>query len=569
MTGQEPAGRRDWLLALLACTAFGVVGARWLWLFRRDGPLDIDEAGYQTIAVLNYRALAESGTLGWVDSVLAPSIQAPLMTAATTPVYMVFGVGTLVALAVPLFLGVLTLVSSFALGNAVGGRRAAWLCLALVGASPLVITYSRSYNFAIAAAATTALTLWALAQSRNFDSLRWSVVAGVFLGLMALSRTMTLAFVPGLVIAATLVVVVGPDRGRRLAHILAGVLAALVVSGPWYSRNGAAVWDYLFSFGYGSRSDEYGAQESVLSATSWLRSLQYALQSEGLLTLGVLGIGLLALGAQLLHSEGPLRARGSRWGASLLMPSAVFVAWGVLILTSTGNKGTGFLAPLVPPVAVLAAVGLSRLRGHASAVVAALTGAVMLVNATASADLRTPVADPRVLTLPVAGPAVITDGRGAIQSYLADGMKAPGQGALPMPLSQERRWSRAVGDVRRRLHAGARTTVTGFGFRHRLLNPNTVQVEQVTAGADPLAMTMITPEQAADEAGIVAWLGPDGVPGSVCTLLVAPGLSFEIAPVVDQRLVRRAARTAGFASTKEEWRLPDGRGVKIWRRSSC
>ena len=102
-------------------TAFVAIGAVWLWRFRRGQPLDIDEAGYLAIAVNDYRGLTDGGPGGLWDAVMGPSIQAPLMTALTAPVFLVTGPGVLPGLLVPLAFGGVLLVAAYALGREVGG----------------------------------------------------------------------------------------------------------------------------------------------------------------------------------------------------------------------------------------------------------------------------------------------------------------------------------------------------------------------------------------------------------------------------------------------------------------
>ena len=138
------------LLLAAAVGAFLGLGAIWLWRFRRGQPMDIDEAGYLSIAILDYRGLVDGGPGGYWDAVMAPGIQAPLMTALTGLVFVVTGTGILPGLLVPLFLGGVMLLAGYGLGHEVGGPRVGWLTLALAAGTPVVIGYSRSYNFAIA-----------------------------------------------------------------------------------------------------------------------------------------------------------------------------------------------------------------------------------------------------------------------------------------------------------------------------------------------------------------------------------------------------------------------------------
>jgi len=573
MTGRAAALLRSrtgsWLGLGLLLLVFAGLALRWLREFRRGGLLDIDEAGYQSMAVMNFRGWESGGLGGWWDGFLAPGVHAPLMPGVTSPFYAVAGVGALVGLLVPLCFGVLCLAASFGLGRSISPA-VGWGTVLLVAATPAVISYSRSYNFAIASAATVALTFWALARSRNFHGAGWSLLVGVFAGLAVLSRTLTLALMPGLALAAVVVVAVGPDRLRRTLHVLLAAVGSAVVAGPWYWQNGPAVWDYLTSFGYGARRAEYGSDESVLSATSWLRSLQYAVASLGLPVVALWGLGLLLLVLVALRRRPAAPAPASvatplRWSRSLLMPSAVFLAWSALILTSTGNKGTGFLLPLVPPASLLVAAAVMASPRPVRAVVGALVAVVLVVNTASAADLDSPLADRRTVQVPVLGEAEVVDGRGEIQMYIGDGLRPPSTEVQPLGGSLVQRYPRGVRDVARRID-DLQPSVVMLGFRHRLLNPNSIQFAQLTTAGAPFSIGMVSPVETPDQAAMSAWLAPGGAAAGVCTLLLSPGLWLEIEPVVDSRALRQAAKDQGFRATGETWELPGPREIQVWQR---
>ncbi len=562
------AGRwREPLLVLLAVAAFALIGARWLLEFRRGLPMDIDEAGYQAFALNNHRAFEEGGVSAWADSVLGPSIFAPLMTATTSVGYEVLGVHRSLGLFVALALGCLTLLACYGLGHAIAGRREGWLCLAVAAAAPVLISYSRTYNFAIAAAAAAAVTLWALARSDRWLSGGWSVVAGAGLGALVLARTMTVALVPALVLAAAVAVAVGPQRRRRALNVLLSGAVALVVAGPWYYRNGHAVLTYLTSFGYGNRRAEYGADESLLSPRSWRAMVEYTLVTNiglPLAALSVVSIVLLVMvGFRRSDGEG---SRWVRWLRSPLLPSFLFAIWGIVILTSTGNKGSGFLAPLVPAFAALVAAAVVRMPVKLRWTLTTGLLATLLLNTAAGVDVDSPLAEPRVVQIDVLGSATLVDGGGNIQDYIASGMlKPPAEPEDPMAQARQRAWVVANRRLATQLDAGVLTT---FGFRHRLLNPNSVQFENLLTGGTPLPIVMIEPLETPDEPTMAAWLGT-GAASTTCDLLIAPGTAYEFEPVADPAALRRAARATGFAPTEQTWRLPDLRLVTRWHRTSC
>jgi 4-amino-4-deoxy-L-arabinose transferase-like glycosyltransferase len=552
------------LLLGLAIVAFAGLGAIYLWRYRRGQPVDIDEAGYLLIAINDYRGLEDGGAGGWWDAMLAPGIQAPLMPALTVPVFLVTGPGVLPGLLVALAFGAVLLVASYALGSEIGGSRLGWLTLALTAAVPVIIMFHRSYLFPIPSAACSALMLWTIVRSRGFVHTQWSVAAGACIGLVALSRTLTLAFLPALVIVGLLLLAVGPSRGRRLLNLVLAVAVSLVVAGPWYRRNGEAVWDYLTDYGYGAGRSAYGEDQSLLSSDTWRESARYVIATSGLpvVVLWVVGAAVLVWACARVWRRDGARRTVLATIRSPLLPSAVWAAWGLVMLTSSGNKGTGFTTPLIPAMALLTAWAFLRLpRVPARALVAASL-AVLVLNTAAAADPSSSLAKPRVAQLPWIGHAVWVNGAGSIQNYIRAGQLNPGTGQLTR--RQGEAWHRANRRLTELLY-GLGPAFVVFGFRHRLINVNTVQLEQRLAGRDPIPITMVDPIAVPNDEQLMADYLSTGPAATSCLVLTAGGLAYEIEPIVDPDLMAAAARHSGFVrlTTIE---LPDRRSVVVWRR---
>jgi hypothetical protein len=90
--GRRGIGERGWLRVTLACAvALVVIDVWWLVAYRRGFPVDVDEAGYMTIALNDHAALAHGGlTSYWhaVQSASGPRERAPALTnqsVTTTP----------------------------------------------------------------------------------------------------------------------------------------------------------------------------------------------------------------------------------------------------------------------------------------------------------------------------------------------------------------------------------------------------------------------------------------------------------------------------------------------------
>jgi 4-amino-4-deoxy-L-arabinose transferase-like glycosyltransferase len=564
VAGRVSRRLRQPLLLAAAVAAFVGLGAVWLWRFRRGEPLDIDEAGYLGIAVDDFRGLSDGGLTGWWDAVMAPSVQAPLTTALTTPIYLVTGPSILPAFIVPLAFGGVLLVAAYALGREVGGRRVAWLTVALTAGAPVVIMFYRSYLFPITSAATTALMLWAISRSRNFESRRWSALAGGCVGLVALSRTLTLAFIPALVVVGVIAVAAGPARGRRVLNVLLAAAVAAAVAAPWYLHNGGAVWDYLTAFGYGSARSAYGNDQSLVSLDSWRVSAQYVVATAGLplvLLWLLAAVLLVTFVVSRWRQAGVVRTTASS-ARSLLMPSVVWAAWGLAALTSSGNKGTGFITPLVPALAVLTAWAIVRCPRVPRRALMAVAVAVLVANTVASTDPRSALSEPHTVHLPWLGDSVVTNGAGSIQNYIRGGQVNPGTGQFTRRQGQA--WQRSNRQLTRLLNELGPAFVV-FGFRHRLVNVNTVQLEQRLADRDLIPLTMVDPIAVPnDEQAMVDYL-TTGAAATSCLVLTARGAPFEIEPIVDPDLMARAARASGFVR-RTTLELPDRRTVVVWRR---
>ena len=559
---------RQALLLAVAVAVFLAIGAVWLWRFRRGQPVDIDEAGYLSIAITDYRGLSDGGPGGFADAVMGPSIWAPLMTSLTAPVFLVTGTGVLPGLLVPLLFGGVMVLAAYGLGHAVGGRATGWVALAITAGAPVVIGYSRSYNFAIASGATVAVMLWAIVRSRTFDRLGWSAAAGAAIGLVALSRTLTLAFLPVLVLIGLVALAAGPDRRRRAVNLLVAAGTSLVVAGPWYYRNGEGVLDYLTSYGYGKSSTSYGRDQSVLSPESWRVTAVYVISQNGLpmVLLWVLGpmvaVGALVVaGRRLGAGEALLRACRSP-----LVPSLLWLAWCLAALTSSGNKGSGFVAPLVPAFAVVTAWAVWRLPRPAAWTLAGVAAATLALNTAVSVDPRPGWVEPLSVDAPWVDRATVYDGSGVIQGYV--GYERPelagGQLSEDEAAAWKRTQDRLVADL---TELGPGRVFTVFGFRHRLVNMNTVQLEQLLDGGEILPVTMIDPVKVPnDERAMVRYLTTGGV-ATACLLLTARGTEMEFEPIVDDELMILAARDAGFErlTTLD---LPGPRTVVVWRRPS-
>ncbi|WP_370943434.1 ArnT family glycosyltransferase [Amycolatopsis sp. cg5] len=549
-----------------------IVNARWLVLYRRKQLLEIDEAGYVSMAVNDYQNAVRGGLSGWVTAIEWPGIQAPLTPALTSLQFFVTGPNVLAAFAVPLLAGLAVVLLTYAIAHRLAGPKLAWPALVLIATAPGLIVESRAYHFGAPAAAVTLAALYFLIRSQNLAKLGASLTFGVFLGLMPLTRTMTIAFIPALVLAGFVQAVVGEDRRRRLIHFAGALALAAGVAGLWLVPNGALVYRYLVGFGYGPQAAEYGTDSGVFNPVAWVARLRMLILEQYLPHVVVLCVGLaLAIYVAIRRA----RANGFREFTrsavrSPLFPLAVLVAEGLAAFASSRTNGNGFSLPLIPPMVLVALWGLYSAHVRLRRVLPYVVAIVGVVAVVPLVDLRLPTARPLLVDIPGLGLSKVADGRGVAQVYSGLGLDS----MEPEPISPEDSlaWIASVDWASQMIIDNhALQGMTAFGFRDRLFNVNTVELAMLQKKGFGVAVTQIKPTEAGSTlADYQRWLtvyqdSLSGEASKACLLFTATGTQNEFLPVVDPPAMAQAAATTGFSSIAERT-LPNGRIVTLWHR---
>ncbi|WP_233223060.1 glycosyltransferase family 39 protein [Amycolatopsis sp. BJA-103] len=558
-----------WVLLGVAL-AWLAVNFRWIALYRDGQVFDIDEAGYFGMALNNHGAALRDGVTGWVEAVEAPGIQAPLLPALTSLHFFATGTGTVAAFVVPLLAGVALILLTHAVANRVAGRPFAWIATALIATAPGVIFEARAYHFALPAAVMTTAAIYFLVRSEGLSKPKFVVLFGIFVGLMPLSRTMAVAFVPGLVLAALIQAAVPHDRMKRLKWFALAAVVGAGVAAIWLVPNGVRVFQYLTGFGYGKQSVEFGEQAGVFNPGAWVQRLKLLIFDHGLPHTVLLCAGLVAaiVVAVAKVRTGPVKETLRSMVASPLFPSALLVAEGGVAVLTSKNAGTAFFLPLIPSMAILALWGLYRAHRSLRRALPFAVAVVGLVASVPLVDLRLPTAHVWSVDLPVLGTSKITDGRGSPQIYVDPG----GRVTEPVSVETVREWKAvaewAAGQVEENHALGG---ATAFGFRDRLFNTNTLQLEMLRRYGYGVALPQVSPtEDGNTEPDYRAWLtsrrnSNSGDASKTCLLFTATGTINEFEPKVDPPSMVSAATASGFTPVTTR-PLPNGRLVTLWKR---
>ena len=270
-----------------------------------------------------------------------------------------------------------------------------------------------------------------------------------------------------------------------------------------------------------------------------------------------------------------------------LLGPAVLFAVGTVALASTPNQGTAFALPLLSAFTLVPAWGLTRAPKYLQRGGVIVIAAAVLIVYIPDVDLRWSSAQLRFLTgsdvspwavrIPGIGDAVITDGRGTLQRYEAEGIQLGGSGQAldravwkpePIDAATTREWQTVNAETIEFIRRENQSSMpVSLGFRHYLYNTGLLQLAQLSKYDYEIPFVVIDPTSLGEsEDAYFEWL-TNGSASRSCLLFTSAGILNESPPVTDSDALTSAAHRAHFLSFAQ-WTLPDGRDVVAWRRDS-
>ncbi|HXR59993.1 MAG TPA: glycosyltransferase family 39 protein [Solirubrobacterales bacterium] len=560
--------QRFFLILVIGCLLLASFNAWWMVTYRHGYPLDIDEAGYTTIALNDFIASQNAGVHGWWDAIQVQAPHAPLLPALTS-VALHVNPGIMAGFFVLIGFSVLLIFTAYGIGERLAGPRLGALVALAVATSQGLFTYTREYVFALPTAAFLSCAVYALLRSDGLRSWAWSTACGVALGLMLLSRTMSIAFIPGILVAAVLVALVRGKRGDftyRAVNLCLLLLAGGAVAAAWYWRNLDSVREYLTSYGYGSHSQYYGAEHALISWGRVKDVVERMIVFDLLVPLTLLlFVGLVAGGVLLVKrlSRAPNRREEAR---NILASDAISVLIVVVLgfgaLMTSRNGGNGFTFPLAMLLPALAVLALRGARRAAVASVVAIVAAIAVINVVANTDLSEDVGKVRRVGIPLFGNQPWIDGT----PNSLDVMRLQLPGPSTHFSSNEKAWPEVdaqIADLLAEPIGPDRTQpIIGLALRHRFMNLNTINLAAVLQHRVGLPIVPLEAEPTDTVYNYVREIRESPL-GELNALITASTEVGDFEPVVTQSKAERAAKQLGFRVFRR-FTLPDGRQLRLW-----
>ena len=541
----------------------------WLVRFRRGYVTEWDESGYLQFSLSNFDDLHDHGFSTFARTVGSRGTFGPLLPFVTSLAYPIVGRGIFGSfLVLPLFFAGLV-GATFGLARRLVSDSWAVVAALAVAAIPAVTDYTRLFHFALPATACMTAALWALVRSDGFRRPGWAAAFGLFVGLTLLSRTMTVAYLPGFALAAGTLFLVGASELRsRLRNLAIAVGTIGLVAGPWYIRNARSVYDLLVSSGYGEGATPFGRHYHVASWGYWTKELRLDLSYMWLPLAAALvccfGAALayvVARHPQLIRAGRPRSAR-----AAAVLAIVLVVLEGYLVLTSSRNEGTGFALPWIPALVILGVTAAASVP--ARTVRLALAGILVAVSLSAALSKSgwvEPLAKVRTVAVPGLGRVSLTDGRGIIQTEVAGDGYDIGRVTQPLP-SMHRRWLPLARDVvgwsLRHAERRGQTLVLTLGLDDRIFaNSRLILASQLWFHRF-LPVDYLRPYPDGDK--VAAYRRQLLSPQPVNALITGEPPTVTS---ITRKKVETAARSLGFIRLKS-FTMPDGRKIWIWWRES-
>jgi hypothetical protein len=342
------------VVVAVVALAMTVVQGVWIWNHRLLGALDPDESGYIATA-FQYHRIVMSDPLA-LPRAIGGTGTGPLIPLLSVPLLW-FGPNDprTVLLVQPILMGV-TAIATAGIARRLAGSGAALVSGVVFLTLPTVVFASQTYWLGLGAACFMALGIWALVASERLTN-RWAYAFGACTGAMLLCRTMTLGFLPAMVVAGA--IAAGRDK-RSLIGLAKALAVAFVVAFPWWFAARHAIFDYLFSYGYGKRAGLFGDGGPRQRFFKRIDAVELGVGATWVWARIVLAASAAATAWRWWRTS---RFRGrppwpTEARAALAIGAAVVL--GLAALTSTSNNGVWFELPIIALLVPLVVAGGAR-----------------------------------------------------------------------------------------------------------------------------------------------------------------------------------------------------------------
>ena len=568
---------RENVLLLLISTLIFILNSYWIFSNRRGGILDIDEAGYLTMAWNNWNSIGLEGLFGFSQSFVNQPLHAPLQPAMSALLFIPVGPKIFIALLTPtiFYVGIFAVVYKI-LRRIYPSLESLGLAF-FVSQLNFLVAYSRNYNFAIITTFFVMLALYLIVFKNSISKLE-NVILGFVLGGILLSRTVSVIYLPFLAVIFIVIQIINKRKKiDTLKSVIIISVSFLVVIYPWLNKNFTLVYTYLTSYGYGERSKEYGSENYALSFTNILEQIyRYTIYQYSITSILVfIFIPLYFLFKKFLKKNVDSDAKELRDDGNKvqILTMLFFILGSTLVIMSSRNRGSGFEIPLIITFHLLL---LYTIRIEFNKFIGIFIIILLFLQTTIfvspKALERFPIKD---LSIPFTRIQIqLSPDNNITLSYLEGGLngvilsEAESQkyNWLLKGTDQNLEWNKAKVDLIRFLEkTNSDSQFVLLATRHRIINPNSLNLIRAQERKEMIPFRFLPAQEISQSSDSeIREIISREFETKPCTIITSSGKLNEILPAVDQKYITEKLKQEQY-TLRIKIRLPDDRDVELFQ----
>ena len=350
-------------VALLVTTVVWVV----FFVVRIDAhQINVDDYAYASLA----RNILHSGSP--ISTFLHSGASSPLVPALAAPGAELGGVYGAMSVELPFLL--VLVAGSFLLARLWLSPLAAMVAALAVALNENVSSYALMLHFGVPTAAELVWAFYSYIRSRQFREWKWSLIFGLAIAALLLTRSMSIVYVVPLVVIAGIDLAIDMVKNGNVLRLpaLGAVAATLVLAGPWWLVSGHTALHYLQSAGY-QPSTGYTSKGATLDLTAIRQRASWTLAELGWGESWALGIALVAALWVVVRHHRTLKL-------TALWTLAAWAILTTLILSSSSNNGTAFGLPVLVILILLAAAVLGQMSWRLLPAIGVVLAGILVVG---------------------------------------------------------------------------------------------------------------------------------------------------------------------------------------------
>ena len=327
---------------------------------------NVDDYFYADVA----RSLIWHGN--FVSSFLHTGTTSPLVPTLAALGADIGGVNAAAAVELPFFL--MLVAGSFVLARLWLSPVAAMVAALVVACNEDVSSYAVMLHFAVPTAAALVWAFASYARSRHLRDWKWSLIFGVAIAAMLLSRSMAIVYVIPLVavVGIDLLIDISKNGDALRKPALFALATTLVLAGPWWLVSGHAAFHYLQNAGY-QPSSGYTSRGGALNASTIMQRVRWTISELGWGESWALAIALLAALWLLVRHRHTLKL-------TALWILAIWTLLTLLVLSTSSNSGTAYSLPVNVILIMLAAAILGQMSWRILPVLCVAVAGILAVG---------------------------------------------------------------------------------------------------------------------------------------------------------------------------------------------